>query len=168
MLVKKDILEIKDNVFDLIGKQWMLVTAGNMDSFNTMTASWGGMGVLWNRNVATIYIRPQRFTLEFVHANDYFTLCFFDEGYKDVLRYCGSHSGRDVNKIENTGIIPIQTSLGNVVFKESSLILECKKIYMDRLKEKNINDKLIHDLIYPSQDYHFMFIGEIVNCMVNK
>jgi len=168
MLIKTELTSLQNNVFNLIGKQWMLVTAGNLEKFNTMTASWGGLGVLWNRNVATIYIRPQRYTLEFIESNDQFTLCFFNEVYKDILRYCGAHSGRDVDKVAQTGITPLRTSNGNVVFQDSFLVLECKKIYADRFKEKLIGDKLVKSLIYPSDDYHHIFIGEIINCMVQK
>ena len=68
--------EMEFNPFDKISKQWMLVTAGDKDSSNTMTASWGGVGIMWGKPVATVYIRPQRYTKEFIDKNEYFTLSF--------------------------------------------------------------------------------------------
>jgi flavin reductase (DIM6/NTAB) family NADH-FMN oxidoreductase RutF len=168
MLEKTDLRKTQNNVFDLIGKQWMLITAGNMDSFNTMTASWGGLGVLWNKNVATIYIRPQRYTLQFVEENEFFTLSFFDEAYRDVLRYCGSHSGREVDKIKETGIVPFETENGSVAFKEARMVVECKKVYADRIREKYITDNVVKSLIYQAEDYHYFFIGEITGCLIQK
>ena len=168
MLVKTDLKELNNNVFSLIGNQWMLVTAGTEKSFNTMTASWGGLGVLWNKYVATIYIRPQRYTLEFINKNDFFTLSFFDDSYKDILRYCGAHSGKDVDKVKNSGLEPIVTETGAIIFRQANLTFECKKIYSDQIKEKNIIDDTFTSLIYPEKDYHKIFIGEIVNCMIDK
>ena len=78
-MIERTIREYRENVFDAIGSQWMLITAGNDEKINTMTASWGGMGVLWKRNVATVYVRPQRYTKQFIDASDHFSLCFFDE-----------------------------------------------------------------------------------------
>ena len=90
--------ELKDNPFTLINKDWMLITAGNEQSHNTMTASWGGVGELWGKYVSTIYVRPQRYTLEFVEREDYYSLCFFGPEYRQALSLCGSKSGRDVDK----------------------------------------------------------------------
>lgn len=94
---------LDQNVFSLIGDQWMLITAGTKEECNTMTASWGGLGVLWGKPVATVYIRPQRYTLEFVEREDTFTLCFFGEAYRKALALCGSKSGRDVDKVKECG-----------------------------------------------------------------
>ena len=80
--------DLQFNPFTKIGSEWMLITAGNEKKFNTMTASWGGMGVLWGKNVVTTYIRPQRYTKEFVDANDTFTLSFYGPQYKEALNFC--------------------------------------------------------------------------------
>ena len=87
--------ELQMNPFTKIGKEWMLITAGNEEKCNTMTASWGGVGIMWGKNAVTTYIRPQRYTKEFVDANDTFTISFFDESYRKAFNICGSVSGRD-------------------------------------------------------------------------
>lgn len=94
------------NVFQLVGEDWMLVTAGGPDKLNTMTASWGGLGVIWGEPAATVYLRPQRYTKEFVDAHDTFTLSFFDEGWRKQLAYLGSVSGRDEDKVAKAGLTP--------------------------------------------------------------
>ena len=103
MFSRIDPKELNQNVFSMIGEQWMLVTAGTAERCNTMTASWGGLGVLWGKPVATVYIRPQRYTLEFVEREDCFTLSFFGEEYRKALALCGSKSGRDVDKVKECG-----------------------------------------------------------------
>lgn len=157
--------KLNENVFDLLGNGWMLVTAGTIDSFNTMTASWGGMGILWHKNVCYIVIRPQRYTYTFLEKHPYFTLSFFQEKYRDVLKYCGARSGRDVNKVNETGITPAQTTNGAVYFKEARLVIECKKIYFQDIDPKNFIDETIAEN-YPSRDFHRMYIGEIVSMMI--
>ncbi|GAI13637.1 unnamed protein product, partial [marine sediment metagenome] len=99
--------DINDNVFKLIGSDWMLVTAGTPGSFNTMTAAWGGWGVLWTRNICFCVIRPSRYTYQFAEKATGYTLCFFEEKYRKVLEFCGSKSGRDVDKIAETGLTPV-------------------------------------------------------------
>ena len=102
--------ELKDNPFTLINKDWMLITAGNEKSHNTMTASWGGVGELWGKYVSTIYVRPQRYTLEFVEREDYYSLCFFGPEYRQALNFCGTKSGRDFDKDKETGLTPASTT----------------------------------------------------------
>ncbi|MCD4732366.1 MAG: flavin reductase [Bacteroidales bacterium] len=157
--------KIPENAIDLIGKQWMLITAGKMDSFNTMTAAWGGFGFLWNVPVTYIFIRPQRFTFEFVEKNDDYTLCFFEKKYKNILSYCGTHSGKDVDKVKDTGLVVNQTDSGNIYFEQAKLVLECRKLYHDDLKPENFNDRLINRN-YPNKDYHRMYIGKVIKCWV--
>lgn len=159
--------ELNENVFKLIGTDWLLITAGDIESFNTMTASWGGLGVLWHKNVCFIFIRPNRYTYEFVENYEFFTLSFFNKEYKSVLDYCGSKSGRDVNKVKETGITPVETDNRSVSFEESRLIIECKKIYFQDLIPDNFLDPGI-DKNYPKNDYHRMYIGEVENCYLKK
>lgn len=150
------------NVQKLIGSDWMLITAGSMkESFNTMTASWGCMGVLWNKNVAIAYIRPQRFTYLFTEANELMTLCFFDEDKKDALRFCGTHSGRDFDKIKETGLSPIETDEGAVIFAEAKLALVCRKLYVSDIKEEGFVDKSLLSN-YTQKDYHRQYVCEII------
>ncbi|MEW5817601.1 MAG: flavin reductase family protein [Spirochaetota bacterium] len=152
--------EIQDNVFKLIGTDWMLITAGGLDLWNTMTASWGGLGVLWNKNVSYCFIRPTRYTYSFVNENQYYSLSFFTEKYRSVLTYCGKYSGRDVNKAEKTGLVPVD--LGETVaFQQARLVLVCKKLYWQDIMPAHFIDPAI-DNNYPAKDYHRMFVGEIV------
>lgn len=154
---------ISENAVKLIGYDWMLITAGNKESVNTMTAAWGGIGFLWKKPVTFIFIRPQRYTFEFIEKYDDFTLCFFDDKYRNILQYCGTKSGKDVDKIKECGLTPLETSSGNIFFEQSKLVIECKKIYFDDIKPGNFIDKKIDDL-YPIQDYHRVYFGEIINC----
>ena len=133
--------KIQENTFELIGRQWMLITAGSVDNFNTMTASWGGLGYLWNAPVAFIFIRPHRYTYRFVEANQYFTLSFFDLKYKHILNYCGTHSGKDVDKIKECGLIPVESETGSVYFEQAKLVVECEKIYFNDIDPKHFADK---------------------------
>ncbi len=126
---------LQDNVFNLIGEEWMLITAGKPELFNTMTASWGTLGILWHLPVAICFIRPQRYTYEFAEASDYYTLSFLEPGNRKILQFCGTRSGRDTDKVKETGLIPLSTDLGNVFFEQSRLVLECKKLYADSIKE---------------------------------
>jgi len=111
---KIDPNDFSGNIIQKIGFDWMLITAGNPEKFNTMTASWGGMGFLWNKPVAFIFIRPQRFTYEFAELNEYYTLHFFEEKYREILNFCGSKSGRDVDKIAKTGLTVSNSQNNNV------------------------------------------------------
>ena len=157
--------DITENVFKLMDKDWMLVTAGNLTSFNTMTASWGGLGELWNKRVAFCFVRPQRFTYEFIEIYDNFTLSFFPEEYREALQICGKKSGRDIDKIAETGLKPFETEYKAIGFEQAKLILECKKIYFQDIDPKNFLDEKLNS-IYPINDYHRMYIGEITNTLV--
>ena len=97
-------IDLNESTFRLIGHDWMLVTAANNSRVNTMTASWGGFGVLFNKNVAFIFVRPQRFTKEFVDGSDRFSLTFFDKSFKKELSYLGTASGKDEDKINKAGL----------------------------------------------------------------
>ncbi len=156
---------IKENTFQLIGTDWMLITAGSIKSYNMMTASWGGMGVLWNKPIAICFIRPQRYTYEFVEKNDFFTLSFFDNKFREMLNFLGTESGRNVKKMEMNGITPIATESNTVYFNEARIVLECKKLYYDDIKPSHFIDKSI-DKLYPIKDYHRMYFGEIMKCLV--
>jgi flavin reductase (DIM6/NTAB) family NADH-FMN oxidoreductase RutF len=156
---------IPDNVFSLIDKDWMLITAGEENKFNTMTASWGGFGILWNEAVTYIFVRPTRYTYQFINENDYYTLCFFEHKYRKILNYCGSHSGRDSDKIKATGLVPLKTPMNNVYFEQARLFIECRKIYFQDLDPASFLDLNIA-VQYPEKDYHRMYIGKIVNCFM--
>lgn len=156
---------LDENVFELIGEKWMLITAGTIDSFNTMTASWGGLGVLWNKRICFCFIRPSRYTYNFMEKSDFFSLSFFNEEYRDVLQFCGTNSGRDVDKVSMTGITPLEGFTGTVYFAEAKLVLECKKIYYQDLDHTHFieSDTMEH---YPEENYHRIYIGEIIKCLI--
>jgi len=165
---KVDPEDIRDNVFKLIGADWMLITAGTVDSYNTMTASWGGLGVIWNKKVCMCVVRPQRHTRQFMDRADTFTLTFFEEKYRLALELCGTKSGRDIDKAAATGLTPVAGDLpGTTRFAQARLVLECKKIYYQDLDPGNFLDPAIGGL-YPENDYHRMYLGEIVNCFVRS
>ena len=159
--VKTDPFKEDMNVFKLINKQWMLVTAGNKERFNTMTASWGGMGVLWERPVAFVFIRPQRYTFEFTEKESVMTLSFFDEKFRGALNICGSKSGRDTDKIKECGLTPVEMPSGSMAFGEARVILECRKLYTDRLNPDGFVDAGICPKMYPGGDFHQMYVVEI-------
>ncbi len=154
--------ELSINPFEKIGKDWMLITAGQPGAFNTMTASWGGLGVLWRYNVATCFVRPTRFTNEFMEKNDMFTLSFFGDEYKEALTFCGKNSGRDFDKCKETGLEAVDFG-GCVSFKQASLVLVCRKVYTDVFKPENFLLPEI-DHHYPLKDYHIIYVGEIKSC----
>lgn len=156
--------DLSDNVFKLIGSDWMLITAGTRGLFNMMTASWGGLGVLWNKNIAICFIRPQRYTYDFMERSEHFTLSFFSEAYREALNLCGSKSGRQVNKAEATGLTAVVGETGAVYFAEARLVLECRKIYFQDLDPTHFLDPSIHKN-YPARDYHRMYLGEIIRCL---
>ncbi len=158
---------VYENAFKLIGSDWMLITAGPIESFNTMTAGWGGLGVLWEKNVCYCFIRPHRYTYEFMEKADSFTLSFFDEKYRRVLDFCGSHSGRDTDKVKETGISPVSGELQTVYYKEAKLVFTCRKIYFQDLIPENFIDQSIHEC-YPKNDYHRMYVGEVISCLKKK
>lgn len=158
---------LHDNPFKLIGTDWMLITAGNKDSFNTMTAAWGGLGILWSKPVVYCFVRPTRYTYKFMEISEYFTLSFFEENFREILKCCGNTSGRETDKMKETGLIPLESEKGSVYFEQARLVIECKKIYYDDIKPEHFLSKKINDN-YPLKDYHRMYVGEIVNCLTHN
>jgi flavin reductase (DIM6/NTAB) family NADH-FMN oxidoreductase RutF len=158
--------EFENEAIKLIGDDWMLVTAGDSANFNMMTANWGGLGWLWNKPVAFIFVRPQRYTFEFTEKEDHFTLSFFYEEQRDILKLMGTKSGRDINKMNTPGLSPFKTPHNSVAFKEAKIIIECRKLYATNLVENDFTDKALRDRIYPTKDFHRMYVGEIVNIWI--
>ena len=166
MFVKKDVHELQLNVFTEIGKNWMLISAKNPEGkVNTMTASWGAMGVLWGKETVTAYIRQSRYTKEFVDAQEYFTISLFD-GCKKELGVLGSVSGRDKDKIAEVGFT-VEEVEGQPAFAQSKCVLICKKMYQADIPLESMS-KEVRDKWYGDGDYHTMYIGEIVGCYVNE
>lgn len=166
MFKKKDVHELQQNVFTEIGKNWMLISAENAEGkVNTMTASWGAMGVLWGKETVTAYIRQSRYTKEFVDAQEYFTISLFD-GYKKELGVLGSVSGRDRDKIAEVGFT-LEEVEGQPAFTQSKCVLICKKMYSADIPLESMPEE-IRERWYGDGDYHTMYIGEIVGCYVNE
>lgn len=157
--------ELNDNTFNLIGKDWMLVTAANDNKVNTMTASWGGLGVMWGKNVAYTVIRPQRYTKEFIDTNTHFTLSFYDKVYKDKLSYLGTVSGRDEDKITKSGLT-LLNDCDAPYFEEAKLVLICKKLFVQPLEETSFLDSSLIDRWYPNKDFHSLYIAEIEKVLI--
>ena len=155
--------DIKENSVSLFADKWAIVTAGTPDNFNMMTISWGTLGHLWNKPVAFCFIRPQRYTYEFTERETTFTISFFDESYRDVLSYIGSHSGRNEDKVKASGLTPKVLSSGNITFEEARMVIECKKTYADFFREENFIDADVIGESYPQFDFHKMYVGEITN-----
>jgi flavin reductase (DIM6/NTAB) family NADH-FMN oxidoreductase RutF len=158
---------IKDNIFKLIDKDWMLITAGNIDKYNMMTASWGGFGILWGMEVCFCFIRPTRYTYNFMEKESHFTICFFDEEYRDILNFCGTKSGKDINKMSYVKLTARNGSMDNVYFTEARMFIECRKIYFQDIDPRNFLDEGI-EKNYPLKDYHRMYISEILKVFDKK
>lgn len=162
--------ELQLNPMTMISDDWLLITAGNEDrGFNTMTASWGHLGALWATNkglpTAIVYVRPQRYTKEFIDREDYFTLSFFSKDYKRQLAYLGTHSGRDEDKIGNMEMTPT-FDMDTTYFEEADLVLICRKIYKAPILEEGFVDRHIMETMYPERDFHDMYVGEIQKVLV--
>jgi flavin reductase (DIM6/NTAB) family NADH-FMN oxidoreductase RutF len=162
--------ELMLNPMTMIAKEWMLITAGNQkDGYNTMTASWGHLGSMWGHGgglpTAVIYLRPQRYTKEFVDREERFTISVFSEQYKKDLGYLGVVSGRDQDKVAATKLTPaFQEDF--TYFAQAKLVLVCRKLYHSTLKEEGFVDKSILTDHYPNRDLHEMYIGQIEKVLV--
>lgn len=159
--------EISDNPFKAIGIDWMLITAGTLEKYNMMTASWGGWGVLWHKNICFCVVRPGRYTYSFMEEMDHFTLSYFDKKYKEKLEFCGAKSGRQVDKMSVSGLTPVQGPFGCVYFQEARLAIVCKKIYYQQVDPKNFLEAAIEEN-YPNKDYHRMYVGEVLRCFAKE
>lgn len=157
--------ELSFNPFTKIGKEWMLITSGNEQAYNTMTASWGFMGVMWNKNVVAAVVRPSRHTFGYMEKNELFTLSFFDEEQRDALRFCGSHSGRDCDKAKETGLTPMFLE-NTTSFKQANMVIICRKLYAQDMDEKFLSDEKLKALC--GDDMHKAFIGEIVKVLIRE
>ncbi|MEG0824690.1 MAG: flavin reductase family protein [Oscillospiraceae bacterium] len=167
MLKPIDPKKLNANVFSMLDDSWALITAGNRENCNTMTASWGGLGILWNKPVATIYLRPQRYTKTFVDREDYFTVAFFGADYHGALELCGAKSGREVDKVNKCGFSIAYGEGDAPYFQEAELVFICKKLYRDSIKPQCFLDSAPEDC-YPKKDYHDLYIGEIVAALQNS
>lgn len=157
--------KIPGNIIKMLTNDWMLITAGNDSKFNMMTASWGGIGQLYNKPIAICFIAPTRYTYQLMESNDTYTLSFYTEAYRDALTLCGTKSGRDGDKVKESGLTPLTTPAGSKAFGEAWLIVECRKLVSQPIDHNGINDpKLKKD--WEGKPMHKMYIGEIINIYV--
>ena len=157
--------DIKDNLIKIIADEYMLISAGDKNAYNMMTASWGFMGEMWGADSVAVVVRPQRYTMEFINNHDYFTLSFYGDN-KEIHKICGGKSGRDCNKTELTGLTP-SFAENTVYFEEARMVLVCKKQYVQQMSPDCFTDKTPLKW-YPSEDYHYMIIGKIEKVLIKK
>ena len=153
------------NPFTKIGKEWALISAGDKNKCNTMTVSWGGVGVLWGKNVVYIFIRDSRYTKEFIDNGEFFSMSFFDEKYRDALSYCGKESGRNVDdKFKGAGLTPAFRH--NIPYPdEANLVLLCRKMAAVPITEDSFIDPQIMPTWYSDHNMHVIYVGEIIEAV---
>ena len=166
MFKEIDINKIKINPFTVINDDWFLITAGDKSKYNTMTASYGAMGICFSKNVFTIYVKKSRYTYEFLENSDYFSICFFDEIYHHGLNVCGNLSGRTSNKVEVAGFTPNFKEKAPM-FEEAKTVFICKKLLSHEFDKKDFVSNKIYDACYDGEEPHTMFMGEIVKVLHN-
>lgn len=154
-------MEFTTDILSVFDKKWALLTAGDEDKFNPMTISWGGLGTIWGKPVATVYVRTSRYTHDFMDANEFFTVSFYPEEYRQILGVLGSKSGRDMDKINDSGLTPVKSG-ESVSFAEAEVTLVCRKLFKQELKVENMPDDVARTM-YEGQAPHDMYIGEIVD-----
>lgn len=162
-----DIKELKESAVDLFDTKWALFTAGDKDEYNMMTVSWGMLGELWNKDVCAVFVRPQRHTFKFTENGEHFTLTFLPDEMKNVLSFCGSKSGRDVDKVKETGLTPLFEG-DYIAYKEAEITICCKKLYAQKIERECFVDKSLDDKNYAANDRHTMYICEIEKVLVNE
>ncbi len=167
---KIDPMDLSENIIKLIGKDWMLIGAGDGVKSNAMTASWGAMGYYSNQCVATVYVRPERYTNDFMESSTHFTLTVLDENLKGAHSVFGKMSGRDCDKAELAGLTPIFTESGNPTFAQGRVVLECRKIFVQVMPEASFVDKDIYNKWYGTGHGgdHILYMGVIENCWIRE
>jgi flavin reductase (DIM6/NTAB) family NADH-FMN oxidoreductase RutF len=161
-----DVLTLKERIITMFSDDWFLLTAGSADNFNMMTCAWGAFGYLWNKPVSFVFVRPQRYTYEFMESSDRYTISFFDENHRDKLAFCGSKSGRDVDKVRESGLTPVTTQTNTVYFDEAKMVFICRKLYFQDILRQGFVDKKLAESVYPEHDYHRMYVGHIEKLLV--
>lgn len=151
------------DIFKAFNSGWALVSAGTPDSFNTMTVSWGGLGTLWGKSVATVYIRPNRHTYGYMESNDYFTVSFFTEEYRPDLKVLGTLSGRDTDKVAQTCLTPAAVG-ESVGFTQACCTLLCRKLYAQDMDGAAIPENVMQTY-FSKEPVHRMYIGEVVQIL---
>lgn len=161
------IRDVKENFVKLIASDWALLTAKDKDGCNPMTVSWGGIGELWGKDTATVYVRESRYTKGLIDNEDYFSLCFFGKEKKDALSFCGSKSGRDYDKVKETGLTAVYDE-NAPYFKEARLVVICRKMARQPLEKSSFIDKSIMPSFYSDNDMHIIYFGEIEKVLISE
>ncbi len=156
-------MQFNTEIFSQFDKKWALLTAGKEEDFNTMTISWGGLGTIWNKPVATVYVRESRYTHQYMDREEYFTVSFYPEACRKVLGVLGSKSGRDMDKIHESGLTPRKAG-ESVSFEEAEVTLVCRKLFMQRMDIDRLPEDIAKSL-YADQDAHDLYIGEVVDIL---
>lgn len=164
-MVSVPVTELTVKPFELMLKGMPLLTAGTEAKFNTMTISWGALGTAWAKPVCTCYVRPERYTHEFMESSEYFTLSYMGPEYKAQVDLCGSKSGRDIDKFKECGITAAVTEEGAVYVAEAELVLVCKKLYGSEFTKEGIKADWIIQERYPNGGYHTMYMGEVLQVL---
>ncbi len=151
------------SAFDVYNKEWALVTAGTEDHFNSMTISWGGLGTLWRKPAVTVYVKPVRYTHQFMDENDLFTVSFYSEDYRKALDIMGTKSGRDCDKVKEAGLTPLAVQ-GTMTFREAKVTLICRKMYRQDLDRRFMDDETVR-MFYVKEEPHTMYIGEVLEIL---
>ena len=152
----------------LFGKDWMLLTAGGMEKHNCMTIAWGGLGMLWGLPTATVYVRPERHTFSFLSGSEDFSICAFDESWREKLVLCGTKSGRDVDKEALCGLTPVESESGAVYYAEARLAVVCKKLYEQDFDAALLRDERVKKIYSHGEKLHRVFVGEILEVLTKE
>ncbi len=160
---KIDLRTLELEPLDIWMSQWFLLTAGDYSKeYNTMTVAWGSLGTMWNKPFAQVVVRPTRYTYEFMERYDTFTLSAFPSRYRDALQLLGRKSGRDSDKIAESGLTPSPSlTVAAPSFEEAELVIECQKIYWQDMDASHFLDPDIESK-YPKKDYHRVYFGEVL------
>lgn len=161
------IRQVKENFVSLFAEDWALLTAKNGSGCNPMTVSWGAVGEIWGKDTATVYVRQSRFTKGLIDSESHFSLCFFPAEYKKALSFCGAKSGRDTDKVKETGLTPVYTAAAPY-FKEAKLVVICKKAASTFLGADSFEDPAIKDKWYSDNDMHTIYFGEIEKVLISE
>lgn len=157
----------KENACKAIGKDWMLVAAKKDGKTNAMTASWGGLGVMWGKDAAFVFIRPQRYTKNFIDASDTLSLSFYGEEYREMLNYMGTVSGKDEDKVEKMNLT-VELEGETPYFAEAKTVLICRKMYAKELVAEGFMEEAMNEKWYANGDYHTMYVCAIEKVLINE
>ncbi len=159
------IREVNENIVSLIADGWGLLTVKSENGCNPMTVSWGSIGELWGSDTATVYVRESRYTKPLMDSEDYFSLCFFDADKKDKLAYCGAKSGRDTDKVKDTGLTAVYDE-NAPYFSEAKIAVICRKMAALPLESSVLSDE-IKKKWYADSDFHTIYFGEIEKVLIS-